>query len=140
MNDFHTSVLLEETIDLLQVKSGKKYIDGTVGGGGHAGEILKHGGIVLGLDVDQEALDYIEEKIKNQRSNLKNKEDFVLVKGNFKDIDRIARERGFEKVAGILLDIGVSSHHFDSAERGFSFQKEGPLDMRMDQELKIKAS
>jgi 16S rRNA (cytosine1402-N4)-methyltransferase len=132
MNNYHTSVLLSETIRELQIKAGEKYIDGTIGGGGHSLEILKLGGKVLGLDVDQDALEFIKSEVKIG-------EDLTLVKGNFKDIDTIAKENGFETVAGILLDIGVSSHHFDAAERGFSFQHEGPLDMRMDKDLQVKA-
>lgn len=125
-SDYHTSVLLNEVIDLLQVKKGKKYIDATLGGGGHANEIIKRGGIVLGVDIDQEAIDYVKSKV--QGSNLK------VVKGNFKDIDEIALLQGFEKVSGIVFDLGVSSYQIENETRGFSFQKEGPIDMRMDQE------
>ena len=138
MSNYHTSVLLQETIDLLNIKPGKKYIDATLGGGGHSFEILKQGGIVLGLDMDEDAIGYVETKIKDQRSNIKN--DLVLVRGNFKDIDKIAKENDFTKVAGVLFDLGVSSHHFDAAERGFSLQKDAPLDMRMDRNLSVKAS
>lgn len=139
MNTYHTSVLLQETIRELNVRSRKKYIDGTLGGGGHTFEILKSGGRVLGLDVDQDALDYVAEKVKSHKSPAKIIENLVLVKGNFKDIDTIAKENGFATVAGVLLDLGVSSHHFDDAIRGFSFQHEGPLDMRMDRQLQVKA-
>ncbi len=131
MNTYHTSVLLQETLEHLQIKAGKQYIDGTIGGGGHTLEILKCGGSVLGLDVDEDALDFVKNKFGNG--------EIVLVKGNFKDIDKIARENGFENVAGILFDLGVSSHHFDSPERGFSFAHNGPLDMRMDKDLSVKA-
>jgi 16S rRNA (cytosine1402-N4)-methyltransferase len=139
MNNYHTSVLLQETIDALQVKPGKRYIDGTLGGGGHTTKILELGGEVLGIDFDQDALDFNEEKFKIQSSKFKIGDDLVLVKGNFKNVDSLARENGFESVDGVLFDLGVSSHHFDTAERGFSIQKEGPLDMRMDQELGVKA-
>lgn len=140
MNEFHISVLLEQTIELLKIQPGKKYIDATLGGGGHTQRILEHGGIVLGIDADQDALEYVKENllIKNEKSKF-NKENLKLVKGNFKDIDRIAWAGGFEKVSGILFDLGVSSHQFDRVERGFSFQKEGPLDMRMDRDLNVKA-
>jgi len=136
MNKYHTSVLLQEVIELLNIGSGKKYIDATLGGGGHSFEILERGGIVLGLDVDQEALDYVKENLKSQISNLKLK----IAKGNFREIEKVAKENGFDKVSGIIFDLGVSGHQFDTPERGFSFQKEGPLDMRMDKELKVAAT
>lgn len=135
MNKYHTSVLLQEVVELLNIESGKKYIDATLGGGGHTGEILKRGGKVLGIDTDQEALDYVKENLKSQISNLKLK----IAKGNFREIEKIAKENGFDKVSGIIFDLGVSGHQFDTAERGFSFQKEGPLDMRMDRDIKIRA-
>lgn len=137
MNNYHIPVLLQEVLYYLAVEPGRRYIDGTLGGGGHTFEILRLGGQVLAIDVDQDALDYVQEKIKDQRSNIKNK--LSLVKGNFKDIDSIAKEHRFENVDGILLDLGVSSHQFDEAKKGFSFQ-EGPLDMRMSQDLTVKAS
>lgn len=138
MSDYHTSVLLQETIEQLAVKAGGKYIDGTIGGGGHTFEILKLGGIVLGLDVDQEALDFVRKKLRVESGELSNR--LVLVRGNFKDIDKIAKEHGFVTVSGILLDLGISGHHVDEAERGFSFQKNGPLDMRMDKSLQVTAA
>ncbi|MBI2442573.1 MAG: 16S rRNA (cytosine(1402)-N(4))-methyltransferase RsmH [Candidatus Levybacteria bacterium] len=137
VRDFHVSVMLSEAVDALHVEKGKKYIDATLGGGGHAIEIVKRGGIVLGIDVDLDAINYVEEKIKNQIANSKNA---TLVRGNFLQITEIARENGFEEVSGILFDLGVSSYQFDKAERGFSFQREGPLDMRMDQSLSVKAA
>jgi len=139
MSDYHKSVLLQETITYLDVKSGQKYIDGTLGGGGHTYEILKHGGKVLGIDVDEDALTFVKNDLGIKIKDLKFGEDLVLVKGNFKNIDSLAKEQGFDNVSGILLDIGVSSHHFEDPERGFSFQKEGPLDMRMDKDLSVKA-
>lgn len=122
---FHTPVLLQESIDWLSVTRGKKYIDATIGGGGHTFEILKRGGVVLGIDCDQDAIDYVKSKFQIGK-------ELILVRGNFKDIDTIARSHGFGRVSGILFDLGVSSHQFEKASRGFSFQKEGPLDMRMD--------
>jgi 16S rRNA (cytosine1402-N4)-methyltransferase len=133
MDNYHVSVLLHETIELLQVQPGKKYIDGTLGGAGHTRLILENGGIVLGIDQDQDALDYVEK-------DLGVREKLVLVKGNFRDIDALAKQNGFQKVAGVLLDLGISSHHVDAAERGFSFMKEGPLDMRMDRDLSVSAA
>jgi len=146
MNNFHTPVLLKEVIDNLRVEKGKKYIDATIGGGGHTKQILKLGGMVLGMDVDQDSIDYLTEKIKNQKSKIKDWERLTLVKENFRDIDKIAFEqgfghvkRGYGKVAGVLFDLGVSSHQLETSERGFSFQKTGPLDMRMDKSLQVRA-
>jgi 16S rRNA (cytosine1402-N4)-methyltransferase len=135
MSEYHLSVLLQETIEALEIEPGKKYIDGTIGGGGHTAEILKRGGIVLGIDQDDQALDFVKAHCEEQMAN----GSLILAKGNFKDIDVIAKEHNFDQVDGILLDIGISSHHVDEAERGFSFQKEGPLDMRMDRDQQVKA-
>ncbi|MBI2430678.1 MAG: 16S rRNA (cytosine(1402)-N(4))-methyltransferase RsmH [Candidatus Levybacteria bacterium] len=133
MDTYHKSVLLQEVLSFLKVEGGKKYIDATLGGGGHTKKILELGGEVLSIDVDQDAIDYVRSKIKDLGR-------LTLVRGNFKDIGEIARLHGFEKVAGILFDLGVSSHQLDTASRGFSFQKEGPLDMRMDKNLSLKAA
>lgn len=149
MSTYHIPVLLHEVIDALQVQKGKQYIDATIGGGGHTGEILDRGGKVLGIDVDMDALRFVEEKIKNQKSlrpelraraKIKIGEDLVLAKGNFKDIDRIAKEQGIEKVAGVLMDLGVSSFQLDEGKKGFSFLHDGPLDMRMDKSLGVSAA
>ena len=140
INDFHVSVLSKEVIENLNVEKGKKYIDATIGGGGHSEEILKLGGIVLGLDGDQDAIDYLKDKLKIKNEKLKIWERLTLVRGNFRDIDKIAHLNNFNKVSGIIFDLGVSSYQLQTAERGFSFQKVGPLDMRMDQELNVKAA
>lgn len=129
---YHKSVLLKEALDLLQVKKNQKYIDATLGGGGHTKEVLKLGGIVLGIDTDSEAIEYVKKTIDN--SNL------TLAQGNFKDIKNIAQGKGFKAVAGIIYDLGVSSFQINEAMRGFSFQSEGPLDMRMDRSSGIAAS
>jgi len=139
MDRFHTPVLLEEVVENLKIEKGKKYIDATLGGGGHTFEILRHGGKILGIDVDQEAIEYVEEKLKTQNSKLKTGK-LTLARGNFADIDTIAQKHGFEQVSGVLLDIGVSSHQIDTPSRGFSFQADGPLDMRMDIRLGVKAA
>lgn len=135
MNKFHIPVLLQEAIEFLQVKKNEKYIDATLGGGGHTKEILTRGGIVLGIDVDQDALDYVEKNFKFQILNFK----LILAKGNFRDIEKIAHLHNFGEVSGILFDLGISSHQIDTPERGFSFLKEGPLDMRMDKDLGVTA-
>lgn len=140
MNNFHEPVLLEEVIEGLRVKTNKKYIDATLGGGGHGVEIIKRGGIVLGIDVDSDALAFVERrwKVENRRLDVR-EENLTLARGNFREIDKIALLNNFDKVAGIVFDLGVSSHQIDSPTRGFSFQNEGPLDMRMDQELGVRA-
>src|SRR5947209_5038976 len=117
MNKFHTSVLLKETIEFLNIPKGKWYIDATLGGGGHTREILKHGGRVLGIDQDSEALEYVGENIKNQIANSKN---LILVHGNFRNLTEITRSENIEHVGGVLFDLGISSHHIDTGERGFS--------------------
>lgn len=133
-NLFHKPVLLQTAIDFLQVGENQKYIDLTIGGGGHTAEILKKGGIVLGIDQDREALhfcqDYLGENYKSQ---------LILAKSNFKNIETIAKKYGFTRVNGILFDLGVSSYQLDSKIRGFSFRKEARLDMRMDKDTKISA-
>src|SRR5437764_433556 len=135
MNKYHTPVLLKEVINLLQVAKGEKYIDATIGGGGHTREIIKFGGIVLGIDQDQDAIDYIEKNFQFSISNFQLK----LVNGNFRDLKEIAISNNFNQVSGIVLDLGVSSYQIDTKERGFSFLKEGPLDMRMDKSSPINA-
>ena len=140
MNDYHTSVLLHETIEWVNVQAEKRYIDATLGGGGHTAEILSRGGKVLGIDQDQDALEFAEKDLRLRIKDLRIGQDLFLVKGNFKDIDRIGRDNGFKNLSGVIFDLGVSSHQFDQADRGFSFQKEGPLDMRMDTDLKVKAA
>lgn len=131
-NLYHTSVLLQEVLNYLAVTPGKKYIDATLGGGGHTKAILERGGQVLGIDVDQESLDFVSE-------NIPGSSQLVTARGNFREIAAIAKEKGFVNVHGILFDIGVSSHQLDIAQRGFSFQ-DGPLDMRMDQRLQVTAA
>lgn len=139
MNEtYHTSVMLSEAVDALRVEKGQKYIDATLGGGGHTDEIIRRGGIVLGIDTDKEAIAFV--KGKHKKTDGKNHEQLFIYEGNFKNIAQIARKCGFEKVSGILFDLGVSSHQFDEAKRGFSFQNDGPLDMRMSDDLSVKAS
>lgn len=138
MNNYHISVLLQESIDLLRVKSGELYIDATLGGGGHSLEIVKRGGRVLGIDADEEAIEYVRNRIKNHELRIKGSQ-ITLVQGNFSNIAEIAKMNGFENVSGILFDLGVSSHQFDTPERGFSFQHDAALDMRMDRNLTVSA-
>lgn len=132
MNLAHVSVLKREAIKFLNVvKPGKLYIDATAGGGGHTEEILKLGGKVLAIDRDPEAIKHI----KNQFKNCK----LILAQGNFSNISQIAQSHGFTSVDGILFDLGLSSYQLEDAKRGFSFKKNGPLDMRMDPSLALSA-
>lgn len=137
MNNYHTSVLLQEVLSYLSIQPNEWYIDGTLGGGGHSFEILRLGGNVLGIDVDEDALRHVTEKQESEKSELKGK--LVLAQGNFQDLDLIAKEHGISSVSGILLDLGVSSYQLEQPEKGFSFA-EGPLDMRMDRTLTVKAA
>lgn len=125
----HIPVLLNEVIQFLRPGPGKKYIDATLGRGGHTQAILKAGGEVLGIDVDPS----VAAELKVESEKLK------VAIGNFGDIKAIAEENGFAEVDGILMDIGLGSHQLDTAERGFSFQREGPLDMRFNQNQKKTA-
>jgi 16S rRNA (cytosine1402-N4)-methyltransferase len=122
-------------LDALDIKTNGKYIDATLGGGGHTLAILEKGGEVLGIDVDEEAIAEVKEKTSGEEfvKNLK------IVRGNFSDIETIAQKNGFDRASGILFDLGVSSHQLDSPERGFSFRKDGPLDMRMSRKLTVTA-
>lgn len=122
----HIPVLLEETIDALAVKPGGRYVDGTFGRGGHSRAIAARGGEVLGIDRDDDAL--------------ASAQGFRVVKGCHGNLERIARENGWDYVDGILLDLGVSSPQLDEAGRGFSFLREGPLDMRMDRSGGVSAA
>jgi 16S rRNA (cytosine1402-N4)-methyltransferase len=133
MSNYHIPVLLQEVIEGLQIRKDAKYIDATLGGGGHTVEIVKRGGKVLGIDVDEDALGYVEKEIKDNK-------EVVLAKGNFKEIDRLAKEQGFEHVDGVLFDLGVSSFQLETAKKGFSFLRDGPLDMRMDTSLQVSAA
>ncbi len=133
----HIPVLLEETLDALAVKPGGRYVDGTLGRAGHAAEILSRGGEVLGIDRDEQALREIELRVESGELSCGG---LKIVKGNHGELAQIARENGWESVDGILLDLGVSSPQLDEAGRGFSFLREGPLDMRMDRSRGLTAA
>jgi len=120
----HTTVLLKETVDSIDVKQGGIYADFTLGGGGHTSLILERGGKVIGIDRDETA-------IKNANERFKGK-NFIAVHDNFSNIKNIARNLGIDKFDGIIADLGVSSPQLDDAERGFSYMQDAPLDMRMD--------
>jgi len=126
---FHTPVMIKEVIDALRCKRGGIYVDGTVGGGGHAYEILERtapDGLLIGIDLDYEALAEAEKHLWSFGGRK------ILVKGNYADIAAILTSLNIKLVDGILFDLGVSSRQLDDAARGFSFSQEAPLDMRMD--------
>jgi 16S rRNA (cytosine1402-N4)-methyltransferase len=120
----HTSVLLQEALDWLNVRPGGVYVDATLGGAGHTRAIVGRGGRVVGFDQDAEAI---------ERARALNLPDLTLVQANFRDLEPELHRLGIEAVDGILADLGVSSFHFGDPERGFSYRMEGPLDMRMGQ-------
>ncbi len=133
---FHEPVMLKETVDSMSCTPGGVYFDGTVGGGGHAYEILVRtdpDGVLIGVDRDEDALSESARRLEPFGDRA------LLVKGNFADIGNILSELGFQGVRGILLDLGVSSHQFDTPDRGFSFSLDAPLDMRMDQQSGVTA-
>lgn len=125
MSEYHDPVLLRESVDMLNIRPDGVYVDVTFGGGGHSREILSRlgkKGRLIAFDQDAEAL-----------ANAPDDKRLTLVHNNFRFLRGCVRAAGFDKVDGILADLGVSSHHFDTAERGFSFRFDGPLDMRMNQ-------
>ena len=139
MAKFHEPVLLKEIVDYLKVKRGEKYIDATVGGGGHTAAILKLGGKILAIDCDPEAIKAARRYLASACPPGKHY-SWRLVSGNFRDLYQIAKREGFLDVSGTLFDLGVSSYQLEKAERGFSFSLEAPLDMRMDPGLKVTAT
>lgn len=133
---FHIPVMQREVVQFLQCRPGGIYVDGTVGGGGHAYEILKNSapdGRLIGIDMDDDALH------ESERRLIDFKERACLVKGNFAEMDHILQKMNIPKVDGIILDIGISSHQIETAERGFSFSLDAPLDMRMNRSGSLNA-
>lgn len=126
MNKDHTPVLVGEVCNYLEIAKGRKYIDATLGMGGHSEEIAKRGGIVLGLETDQSAIEVAKARLIGL--------PITIIHANFAGIDRVAHENGFDEVDGILFDLGVSSIQLVSKSRGFSFlNPTASLDMRLDQ-------
>lgn len=124
MSEYHTPVLLKESVDALEIKPDGIYADATFGGGGHSREILERlgpKGCLIAFDKDTDAL-----------SNAPKDKRLILIHNNFRFIHNYVRFHGFDKIDGILADLGVSSHQFDTEERGFSFRFDAPLDMRMN--------
>jgi 16S rRNA (cytosine1402-N4)-methyltransferase len=123
MMEYHQPVLLEESVDGLNIKPNGVYVDATFGGGGHSGEILKRlkKGKLVGFDQDEDAI-----------ANIPDDGRFIFVRHNFRFLKNFLRYHGFRNIDGLIADLGVSSHHFDSPHRGFSFRFDSGLDMRMN--------
>ena len=135
----HESVLLDETIGQLAIREDGIYVDGTLGGAGHSSAILDmlgNDGRLIGIDQDEEAINAARARL--QEKNGKGRVD--IVKSNFRNIRKVLDELHINKVDGILLDLGVSSHQFDDPERGFSYREDTPLDMRMDADQTLTAA
>ncbi len=138
MNFRHQPVLLEETIKNLNIKSDGVYVDGTLGGAGHAYEIcrrLSKEGRFIGIDQDADALQAAQQRLQV----FDGKVQINCIKSNYRQIKSVFEQLGIKKADGILLDIGVSSYQLDTLERGFTYKEEAPLDMRMDREALISA-
>jgi len=145
MKAVHKSVLYKEALEALQINKNETYVDATVNGGGHTKGILERGGRVLGIDVDPTSIKYAAEAfslpLKTENNLLYTEsEKLILTCGNFAQLGKTANRFRVSKLAGVLFDLGLSSLQLESAERGFSFTKEGPLDMRMDPALAVSAA
>lgn len=136
MEFVHKSVLLSETVDSLNVQPGGIYVDGTLGGGGHAYEVCKRlngHGRFIGIDQDEDAISAASKRLAEFGDMV------TIVRSNYASIDEILDSLNIEKINGIMLDLGVSSYQLDTADRGFSYMADAPLDMRMDNRNEITA-
>ena len=136
MEFVHKSVLLNETIDGLNIQPDGIYVDGTLGGGGHAYEVCRRlgdKGSIVGIDQDAAAIEAAGNRLKDFG------EKVTIVRSNYCNMKSKLQELGIDKVDGIVLDLGVSSYQLDTAERGFSYREDAPLDMRMDTRQKMTA-
>ena len=134
MEFYHQPIMLKEVLEGLNISPSGVYLDCTLGGAGHSYEIAKrlNGGRLIGIDKDQEALDYSAQRLKEFKN-------VTLVKSDFKNVENVLDDLGVSGLDGVLIDLGISSHQIDSAERGFSFLKDGKLDMRMDKSQSLTA-
>jgi 16S rRNA (cytosine1402-N4)-methyltransferase len=131
---FHVPVLLRETVAALEPAPGKLYLDGTVGGGGHSQALLEAGALVIACDQDLEALDEAATRLVHYSDRVR------FIESNFADVAERLPELGVTALDGVLLDLGVSSHQLDTPVRGFSFMRDGPLDMRMGPHVRRTAA
>ncbi|MCL5409664.1 MAG: 16S rRNA (cytosine(1402)-N(4))-methyltransferase RsmH [Patescibacteria group bacterium] len=144
MSQYHIPVMPHEVLQYLNVKRDAWYIDCNLGGGGHTELILQHGGRVLGIDLDRDAIQEVARKykinlqIKNNHL-VGNSSRLILYQSNFSQLSQITQIFHIHQIQGILFDLGVSSHQLEEASRGFSFNLNAPLDMRMDQQIGAKA-
>jgi len=131
----HRSVLLDECMDGLNIRPDGIYVDGTAGGAGHSSEIAKRlgGGRLIAIDQDETAVAVATERLNALKKNT------TVVRSNFCELAKVCRELGVEQIDGVLLDLGVSSYQLDTAERGFSYSADAPLDMRMDNRCTLSA-
>lgn len=129
---YHIPVMREEVLRWLAPAPGKVFVDGTLGGGGHSEMVLQAGGSVYGIDRDRDALDAASQRLSGYAG-------FHAIHGNFHTMAALLAARGISAVDGILLDLGVSSYQLDTAERGFSYHMDAPLDMRMDRSAPFDA-
>lgn len=141
MSSYHTPVMVGESIHYLNVKPGKWYLDCTLGGGGHSERILELGGKVLGIDLDSQSISFVAKKHGLKKQNIYGRRVFVtdyltLVQDNFTNIKAIVKDLEIIP-SGILFDLGVSSYQLEKAERGFSFNLDALLDMRMDKNAQV---
>jgi 16S rRNA (cytosine1402-N4)-methyltransferase len=135
MSDYHLTVMLEPAVDSLQIQPDGWYIDATIGGGGHTQAMLDRGARVLGLDQDSQALAEVRRRLGQAITDQR----LVLAQANFRDLTDVAQQQGLTEVAGILMDLGVSSWQLNSRERGFGFGSD-TLDMRMDTSQTVTAA
>ena len=134
--DYHKPVLFDEVIENIVTNKEGVYLDCTLGGAGHTQGILENTsekGVVIAIDQDDDAIEFAGKKLENYKERIK------IFKDNFKNLDTVLYMAGYEKVSGILMDIGVSSYQLDDPERGFSYKYEAKLDMRMNKNAKISA-
>ena len=134
--DFHEPVLQKEVIEYLQPAPGKTYIDCTLGDGGHTIALLKLGAKVLGIDYDSDSLETAPKRIKSEGLE----DNFIGVRGNFRNLYEIAAQKGFTQVDGVLYDLGYSSTQLFDNKKGLSFIEDSPLDMRLDEDLGVSAA
>ena len=135
MEFYHNPIMLKEVLEGLNINPSGIYLDCTLGGAGHSEEILKRlnaRGLLIGIDKDDDAIAYSSQRLKGYNNKL-------IVKSDFKDVKRVLDEHNIEAIDGALIDLGISSHQIDDGARGFSFLREGRLDMRMDKTQELSA-